>query len=71
MVEVDETFIGRKKGARVRHGYEHKMKVLSLVDRETGRAHSMVVEKLNTKVVRKIVLENVDREARLPDRLAE
>jgi transposase-like protein len=65
MVEVDETFIGRKKGARVRHGYEHKMKVLSLVDRETGRAHSMVVEKLNTKVVRKIVLENVDREARL------
>ena len=65
MVEVDETFIGRKKGAKVRHGYEHKMKVLSLIDRETGRAHSMVVDKLNTKVVRKIVLENVDREARL------
>lgn len=65
MVEVDETFIGRKKGAVVRHGYEHKMKVLSLVDRETGLAHSMVVEKLNTKTVRSIVLENVDREARL------
>ncbi|MPY74601.1 MAG: IS1595 family transposase [Alphaproteobacteria bacterium] len=65
MVEVDETFIGRKKGKEVRHGYEHKMKVLSLVDRETGRAHSMVVEKLNTKTVRSIVLENVDREARL------
>jgi transposase-like protein len=65
MVEADETFIGRKKGAKVRHGYEHKMKVLSLVDRETGRAHSMVVEKLNTKTVRNIVLENIDREARL------
>lgn len=65
MVEVDETFIGRKKGTVVRHGYEHKMKVLSLVDRETGRAHSMVVDKLNTKTVRSIVLENVDREARL------
>jgi transposase-like protein len=65
MVEADETFIGRKKGAKVRHGYEHKMKVLSLVDRETGRAHSMVVEKLNTKTVRKVVLENIDREARL------
>jgi transposase-like protein len=65
MVEADETFIGRKKGAKVRHGYEHKMKVLSVVDRETGRAHSMVVEKLNTKTVRNIVLENIDREARL------
>jgi transposase-like protein len=65
MVEADETFIGRKKGAKVRHGYEHKMKVLSLVDRETGRAHSMVVAKLNTKTVRNIVLENIDREARL------
>ncbi|MPY74310.1 MAG: IS1595 family transposase [Alphaproteobacteria bacterium] len=65
MVEVDETFIGRKKGKEIRHGYEHKMKVLSLVDRETGRAHSMVVDKLNTKTVRSIVLENVDREARL------
>jgi transposase-like protein len=65
MVEVDETFIGRKKGAEVRHGYEHKMKVLSLVDRETGRAHSMVVNKLNTKTVSSIVRENVAREARL------
>ena len=33
------------------------MKVLSLVGRETERAHSMVVEKLNTKTVRNIVLE--------------
>ena len=36
-----------------------------MVDRETGRAHSMVVDKLNTKTVRKVVLENIDREARL------
>lgn len=64
-VEVDETFIGRKKGREVRHGYEHKMKVLSLVERETGRAHSMVVDKLNTKTVSSIVRENVAREAKL------
>lgn len=64
-VEVDETFIGRKRGAEVRHGYEHKMKVLSLVERETGRAHSMVVDKLNTKTVSNIVRENVAREAKL------
>src|ERR1700693_635963 len=42
-VEVDETFIGRKKGRPVKHGYEHKMKVLSLVDRESGKAHSVVM----------------------------
>jgi transposase-like protein len=64
-VEVDETFIGRKKGKPVRHGYEHKMKVLSLVDRDSKRAHSMVVDKVNTKTIAPIVRENVAKEARL------
>jgi len=64
-VEVDETFIGRKPGKKVRHGYEHKMKVVSLVDRTTGQARSMVVEKVNTPTITKIVRENVSREARL------
>src|SRR5882672_7329838 len=50
-VEVDETFIGRKKGKRVRHGYEHKQKVLALVDRETGQARSMVVENVDTRTI--------------------
>ena len=65
MVEVDETFIGRKKGREIRHGYEHKFKVLSLVDRETGRARSIVMDKLNTKTVGKMVRSNVAKEARL------
>jgi transposase-like protein len=64
-VEVDETFIGRKKGVPVRHGYEHKNKVLSLVDRESGRARSMVVDDLKTSTVAPIVRENVAKEARL------
>ena len=64
-VEVDETFIGRKKGKPVRHGYEHKHKVLSLVDRESGQARSMVVKELNTATVAPIVRQNVAREARL------
>jgi transposase-like protein len=64
-VEVDETFIGRKKGKPVRHGYEHKHKVLSLVDRQTGRARSMVMDELTTKSVAPIVRANVAREARL------
>jgi transposase-like protein len=65
MVEVDETFIGRKKDREIRHGYEHKFKVLSLVDRETGRARSIVMDKLNTKTVGKMVRSNVAKEARL------
>jgi transposase-like protein len=64
-VEVDETFIGRVKGKPVRHGYEHKHKVLSLVDRDTGRARSMVVDELRTKIVAPIVRDNVAKEARL------
>lgn len=64
-VEVDETFIGRKKGEPVRYGYEHKFKVLALVDRETGRARSMVVDKVTTKEIAPIVRANVAREARL------
>jgi transposase-like protein len=52
VVEVDETFIGidksnpKKPGAR---GHWHKYKVLSLVDRKSGRAHSMVVDSLRAR----------------------
>ena len=42
IVEVDETFIGRLKGTEKRRAFRHKMKVLALVDRETGRARTMV-----------------------------
>ena len=65
MVEVDETFIGKKKGEDTRHGYEHKMKVLSLIDRDTGKARSMVMDKLNTKTVGHVVRANVAKEAQL------
>ena len=64
-VEVDETFIGNKKGRETRHGYEHKHKVLALVDRNTGKARSMVIDNLSTRTIRPIVRENVLREARL------
>jgi transposase-like protein len=33
VVEIDETFIGRKEGAEVKRGYRHKNAVLSLVER--------------------------------------
>ena len=65
-VEVDETFIGREPGVAPKlGGADHKMKVLSLVDRSTGRARSIVMDNLNSKMVSKIVAENMSTEGRL------
>ena len=64
-VEVDETFIGRKKGMPVRGAYHHKMAVLGLVDRATGRSRLFHVEKAAGSLIQPIVLANLSREARL------
>lgn len=64
-VEVDETFIGRKAGAPVKGAYHHKMAVLGLVDRETGRSRLFHVEKASGKLIQPIVMANIAREARL------
>jgi transposase-like protein len=64
-VEVDETYIGRKKGMPVRGAYHHKMAVLGLVDRETGRSRLFHVEKASGANIQPIVLANLAREARL------
>lgn len=66
VVEVDETYIGREPGRKkAPQGGHHKMKVLSLVDRTTGRAQSFVVDKVNRSTILPIVRENVDRETRM------
>lgn len=65
MVEADETFIGRKPQKAVSYGYEHKFKVLALVDRESGKSRSIVVEDLKTSTMAPIVRANVAKEARL------
>lgn len=65
-VEVDETYIGRdprKKKAPGARGYEHKQKVLALVDRATGQARAFHVEHVDTKTVMPIVRQNLAREA--------
>jgi len=64
-VEVDETFWGREPGKPIKRAYHHKMKVLSLVDRTTGRARSMVVDDLKPATIAPILRENMAREARL------
>ena len=64
-VEVDETFIGRKKGMPVRGAYHHKMAVLGLVDRDSGRSRLFHVDKASGSLIQPIVLANLAREARL------
>ena len=59
VVEVDENFIGREPGTQVARAYHHKMNVVSLVDCETGRAKSMVVDKLTVATVTPIPLANI------------
>lgn len=63
-VEVDETFIGRLPGVpKAKKGFHHKMKVLALVDRDSGRCRTMVIDRVNAETLMPIVLANVAREA--------
>ena len=64
IVEIDETYIGRVKGEpKARGGTRHKMKVLSLVDRRTGRSRSFVVDNTKIATVLPIIRANVAQEA--------
>ncbi len=71
VVEADETFIGFEPhvlsgefgaGKRGPHG---KMKVLALIDRNTGRSKAYVVDKVAVDFIMPILRENIAREARL------
>ncbi len=66
-MESDETFIGRDytkkpKGSRKGRGYGHKFKVLSLVDRTTGKARSFKVDAVDGKTIIPIVRKNIAKE---------
>jgi transposase-like protein len=67
MVEADETFIGRDPDATPsRLPIRNMMKVVSLIDRETGRASSVVFTgNLSAEAVGKIVAERVSLNAHL------
>jgi transposase-like protein len=62
VVEVDETFIGRKGGVEKKRGAWHKIPVLSLVDRKSGQCRSFVVDNVDRATLVPLVLQNVDRE---------
>jgi len=64
-VEVDETFIGNaKQKPRRARGYEHKHKILTLVERG-GRSRSMIVDNLKAKTLLPIVCEQVEAGTRV------
>lgn len=64
MVEADETYIGNQKGAvPARGGFRHKMKVLSLIDRNSGAARSYVLPDVTANAIWPILAENLAREA--------
>lgn len=65
IVEVDETFIGREAGATPKAAWHHKIKILALVDRDTGRSRAMVVDKLTAGDIAPIMRHNLAEEARL------
>lgn len=64
IVESDETFIGVEPGEpKAKAGGNHKMKVLTLVDRTTGRAKSTVLDFISAKAIGEIVVANLSKEA--------
>jgi transposase-like protein len=62
VVEVDETFIGKKPGAPVKRGYGHKNAVLSLVDRKSGEVRSFHVDGTKASDLVPIIKANVAKE---------
>ncbi len=63
IVEIDETFFGKVENAQpALGGVAHKMKILSLVDRDTGRARSVKINNVTTGEIMPIVLANVAAE---------
>jgi transposase-like protein len=63
-VEVDETFIGTKqKKSKTARGFAHKNAMLTLVDRDTKQAKSIVVDDIKKDTLVPILRENIAKEA--------
>lgn len=65
-VQADETYFGniRDKAPKAR-GFAHKMRVVSLLDKRTGRTRSFYAAGAVAGEVAQIVRDNIDRESRL------
>ena len=59
-VEIDETYIGQAKPRGHGHrGGHHKQKVVSLIDRNSGRSKSVVVDSVSMKTLYPILKANI------------
>ena len=68
IVEIDETFIGRKPGVEARPGWvHHKHAVLTLVERG-GTARSFHIDEATKENILPIIRENIAREIARHDR---
>jgi transposase-like protein len=66
VVEVDETYIGRRQGVtKKRAGGAHKNTVLSLLDRDTGHVRSFHVANSSAGAIVPVVRANIAKEAHL------
>ncbi|MDR3513200.1 MAG: IS1595 family transposase [Caulobacteraceae bacterium] len=64
-VEADETYIGQEPQEPRGNKGGSKMKVMSMIDRTSGRARSVVIDFVTTKTVTDVILANVSPDARL------
>lgn len=64
VVEIDETYIGRKDGFEIKRGFGHKNAVFTLVERG-GSARSFHVEDATKDTIVPIIRENIDRESHI------
>ncbi len=67
-VEIDETFIGKEPGvkkSKTARGGAHKMKMMTLVDRTTRDAKSVVIDDLRVSTMTKVISDNMAKEARM------
>lgn len=65
VVEVDETFWGTQKGKEPKRGMGHKMKVVALVDRDTGTKRSFSVPMVTTETLRPLLKAQISVAAHL------
>lgn len=63
-VEADETYWGNAEPKGKRRGYQHKMKVLALVERD-GKSRGFVVPSVNGKTLKPILQAHIDKSATL------
>jgi len=64
-VEADETYFGNRDDVPMKRGAGHKHAIVSLIDRETGRARSFHVPTVTSKTIGKILREHVASSASL------